>query len=95
MRSSIAVHRFSSPSRPSLARLLSPAVIGDYLVRLWQSHRERQSLAELDSRLLRDIGIDWGAAAREIERPFWALSSSQYGVVGAEGALLLNPPHVG
>jgi len=75
MRSDMVVHRFSSPGRPSLARLLSPAVIGDYLVRLWQSHRERQSLAELDTRLLRDIGIEPSAAAREIERPFWALSS--------------------
>ena len=75
MRSETVVHRFSSAGRPSLARLLSPAVIGDYLVRLRHSHRERQSLAELDSRLLRDIGLEPGAAAREIERPFWALSS--------------------
>jgi len=74
MRSDIVVHRFSPSGRPSAARLLSPAVIGDYLVRLWQSHRERQSLAELDPRLLRDIGIEPAAAAREIERPFWELS---------------------
>lgn len=75
MRSNILVHRYSTAGRPSLAQLLSPAVLGDYLVRLWQSHRERQSLAELDPRLLRDIGIEPGAAAREIDRPFWALSS--------------------
>ena len=74
MRSDILVHRFSTTGRPSLALLLSPAVLGDYLVRLWQSHRERQSLAELDPRLLRDIGLEPAAAAREIERPFWELS---------------------
>jgi uncharacterized protein YjiS (DUF1127 family) len=28
-------------------------------------------LAELDDRLLRDIGIDRQAAMREAERPFW------------------------
>ena len=75
MRSNILVHRYSTAGRPSLAQLLSPAVLGDYLVRLWQSHRERQSLAELDPRLLRDIGLEPAAAAREIERPFWRLST--------------------
>jgi len=74
MRSDILVHRFSTTGRPSLAQLLSPAVLGDFLRRLWQSHRERQSLADLDPRLLRDIGVDPVSAAREIERPFWELS---------------------
>jgi uncharacterized protein YjiS (DUF1127 family) len=68
MRSDILVHRFSTTGRPSLAQLLSPATLGDFLLRLWQS------LAELDPRLLRDIGIEPVAAAREIERPFWELS---------------------
>jgi uncharacterized protein YjiS (DUF1127 family) len=41
-------------------------------VALWSAlARERRSLARLDARLLRDIGIDAGAAAREAERPFW------------------------
>ena len=33
--------------------------------------RDRRALAELDDRLLRDIGIDRLAARREAERPFW------------------------
>jgi uncharacterized protein YjiS (DUF1127 family) len=75
MRSDIIDHRLSSPGRLSPARLLSPAVVGSYLSRLWQTHRERRALAELEPRLLRDIGIDPIAAAHEVERPFWALSA--------------------
>ena len=75
MRSDIIDHRLSSTGRLSPARLLSPAVVGNYLSRLWQTHRERRALADLEPRLLRDIGIDPIAAAHEIERPFWALSA--------------------
>lgn len=41
-------------------------------LRLWRRLRaERQSLAMLDARLLRDIGLDAAAAAKEAARPFW------------------------
>jgi uncharacterized protein YjiS (DUF1127 family) len=41
-------------------------------LRLWRRLRaERQSLARLDARLLRDIGLDAAAAAKEAARPFW------------------------
>lgn len=33
--------------------------------------RQRQALAELDDRLLADIGVSRGAAARECAKPFW------------------------
>ena len=33
--------------------------------------RDRLTLAELDDRLLRDIGIDRHEALREAARPFW------------------------
>lgn len=75
MRSDVIGHHLSTTGRLSPAMLLSPAALGTYLVRLWKTHRERRALAELEPRLLRDIGIDPGAAAREIERPFWALST--------------------
>lgn len=75
MRSDIIDHRLSGTGRPLLARLLSPAVIGDFLLRLWRTQQERRHLAELDPRLLRDIGIDPVAAALEIDRPFWQLSA--------------------
>jgi uncharacterized protein YjiS (DUF1127 family) len=74
MRSDIIDHRLSVAGRPSLAQLLSPAVIGEYVLRLWRTHQERRHLAELDPRLLRDIGIDPVAAAQEVDRPFWELS---------------------
>ena len=33
--------------------------------------RQRRALAQLDERLLRDIGHDRAEAAREIEKPLW------------------------
>ena len=42
------------------------------LIRHWWALRcERLELAELDERLLRDIGIDRITALREADRPFW------------------------
>ncbi|MEX2616773.1 MAG: DUF1127 domain-containing protein [Alphaproteobacteria bacterium] len=39
---------------------------------LWYARaRERRSLARLDSRLLRDIGVNRMDAAREAAKPFW------------------------
>ena len=67
-------HQLAIPGRSPWARLLSPTVAREYLARLWQTHRERQSLAELDPRLLRDIGIDRISANYETRRPFWQLS---------------------
>ncbi len=41
-------------------------------VALWRAlARERRALATLDPRLLRDLGLDAGDAAREADRPFW------------------------
>lgn len=38
----------------------------------WQERAEqRHALAELDDRLLRDIGLDRVAAAHEARKPFW------------------------
>jgi uncharacterized protein YjiS (DUF1127 family) len=34
-------------------------------------HRSRRQLAELDDRLLRDIGIDRGRAQYEADKGFW------------------------
>ncbi|MBS0518252.1 MAG: DUF1127 domain-containing protein [Proteobacteria bacterium] len=34
-------------------------------------HRSRRQLAELDDRLLRDIGIDRGRARFEADKGFW------------------------
>jgi uncharacterized protein YjiS (DUF1127 family) len=75
MRSLMINQRLAGSGRLPLAQLLSPTVFGAYVVKLWQSNRERQRLAELDPRLLRDIGIDPMAADHEVERPFWQLSA--------------------
>jgi uncharacterized protein YjiS (DUF1127 family) len=42
------------------------------LLGLWAARRrERLALAEMDERLLRDIGIDRLTARFEAEKPFW------------------------
>lgn len=41
------------------------------LARMQQRRRERRQLAELDERLLRDIGIERADALRESRKPFW------------------------
>ena len=75
MRSLMINERLAGAGRLPLARLVSPTAFGAYLVKLWQSNRERRDLAELDRRLLRDIGIDPMAAEQEVERPFWQLTA--------------------
>lgn len=41
-------------------------------VPLWRERaRQRRALAQLDDRLLRDIGIDRTAAMEEVDKPFW------------------------
>lgn len=56
-----------------LARFTNPALIGEFLARAWQAGRERRALAELDPRLLLDMGIDPAEARREASRSFWEL----------------------
>ncbi|MEM6423414.1 MAG: DUF1127 domain-containing protein [Pseudomonadota bacterium] len=44
--------------------------------RLWaNAMAERQHLAGLDDRLLRDAGIDAAARAAELDKPFWDVTS--------------------
>jgi uncharacterized protein YjiS (DUF1127 family) len=43
----------------------------DSLVLLLAKQRSRSALAQLDDRMLRDIGIDRATAATEAERPMW------------------------
>jgi len=45
----------------------SETVIGRWIAR----SNQRTALAELDHRLLRDIGVSGGAAFREASKPFW------------------------
>lgn len=41
------------------------------LVHAWGRQRQRQALAQLDERLLRDIGVSRAQARAESEKPFW------------------------
>jgi uncharacterized protein YjiS (DUF1127 family) len=43
------------------------------IIRTWlQRSRQRRALAELDDRMLRDIGVTRSRARREVEKPFWS-----------------------
>lgn len=67
----------------SLAGVADPGVgrtlpFSPRLPQLWQwiaaagaRRRQRQALARLDARLLRDIGLDAGQARAEAAKPFW------------------------
>jgi uncharacterized protein YjiS (DUF1127 family) len=41
------------------------------LVRLKHRRAQRRALSRLDDHILRDIGLDTRAAARECAKPFW------------------------
>lgn len=43
----------------------------DTLLRRMERARQRRHLAELDDRLLRDIGVSRAEVEAEISRPFW------------------------
>lgn len=42
------------------------------LIHRAEIHKSRRQLAELDDRLLRDIGVDRGTARYEASKGFWA-----------------------
>ncbi|SJZ95547.1 protein of unknown function [Enhydrobacter aerosaccus] len=56
----------------AVALLAGAIVVGvEALMNRAELHRSRRQLAELDDRLLRDIGIDRGRAAFEADKSFW------------------------
>jgi uncharacterized protein YjiS (DUF1127 family) len=58
------------PQAYSTWRPARPVSFG--LIARWiERTRQRQALATLDDRILRDIGITRVEAARECEKPFW------------------------
>jgi len=76
LSSARAVARAEAPSC-SLGRLLAllagTIVVGvESFKNRVELHRSRRQLAELDDRLLRDIGVDRGRARHEASKGFWA-----------------------
>jgi uncharacterized protein YjiS (DUF1127 family) len=57
----------------ALALVAGAVVVGvEALMHRAEVRKSRRQLAELDDRLLRDIGIDRGAARYEASKGFWA-----------------------
>lgn len=66
LRTASTSPRFTSAARNSFAARL----LGRLL--LWQARaQERQVLASLDDRQLKDIGLDRGQVRAEADKPFW------------------------
>ena len=59
--------------QPSRSRLPPAPPLGDRVARTesWQRRRTRVYLAQLDDRMLKDIGITRVEAAREANKAFW------------------------
>ncbi|MEX0923241.1 MAG: DUF1127 domain-containing protein [Rhodovibrionaceae bacterium] len=56
----------------TLSALTAPVFAGIGLLATWADRWEqRRQLAQLDARLLRDIGLDRREAVQEINKPFW------------------------
>jgi uncharacterized protein YjiS (DUF1127 family) len=43
----------------------------DSFAAAWRRYRSRQRIAELDSHLLKDIGVGFAEAEAEANKPFW------------------------
>ena len=62
---------------PALTGLPGPiarrgfGLLGDLLMAWTERRRSRRDLAQLDARLLRDIGLSLDEATREAAVPFW------------------------
>jgi uncharacterized protein YjiS (DUF1127 family) len=71
-----AIARTEAPSFSfgrAIALLAGAVVVGvEALMNRAELHRSRRQLAELDDRLLRDIGVDRGRARYEATKGFWS-----------------------
>jgi uncharacterized protein YjiS (DUF1127 family) len=52
---------FASPTRPTWAAVRAA----------WRRYRSRRRIADLDSYLLKDIGVSFSEAEAEANKPFW------------------------
>ena len=63
--------------QPTLSYRPLTAILGSVLrtaslLNVWEKRMvERQNLADMDDRILRDMGIDRMSANQEAEKPFW------------------------
>jgi uncharacterized protein YjiS (DUF1127 family) len=65
--------QLASAPRPGLARRIrgGAAAAGGWVAAWITRVRQRELLAGLDARMLRDIGLTPDAQARELTKPFW------------------------
>jgi uncharacterized protein YjiS (DUF1127 family) len=67
------VDRFPWDGRPRRqhARRGSRPTVRQLAKAMWQRHRSRQRIAELDATMLKDIGVSFTEAEAEANKPFW------------------------
>ena len=64
--------RNGGPAAALASGLVRLSARGFSLISLWTARaRQRRALARLDARLLADVGLTPGGAARECAKPFW------------------------
>lgn len=60
---------FSHRAAAALARAVG--AFFSWCARCYERAEQRRALAELEDRMLRDVGLSRGDALREAEKPFW------------------------
>lgn len=75
MDGNISLHDFRAPQQechlPAPTRRPVLTILADLVIGAVERARGRRTLRLLDDRMLRDIGLDRGAAQYESDKPFW------------------------
>ena len=72
MKHTASIGRIASPTMVLVNALIElPTASLSMLTNMMERQRQRYHLADLEPRMLRDVGLTEGMAGRETRKPFW------------------------